>query len=391
LNQPLSFDGFIAGAKTGSEEVLAHIQSVLASMQTPAWLGSVPKNYGEAAAGTIKAAEWKLLATLFLPVALVTLWGDSDDSSEDAVGLKQALKNAMSLFQAVIIACKWRITRDRAEVFRELLKDWVDNLRTVFPHVRDHAPRTNMHISFHLYDFFYLFGPMVSWWSFPFERLIGVLERVPTNDHIGGEFFSALINTFSHCMLGEMEYTIMKSQQEAANLRRWLRRPNCPPVIKEIKTVFDQIFAPASATQVLPWENESALTKASERAHYVHEGFNYSRGSTHEGNSLIFFQSLSEASPIPAKICRIVQERPPGAGNQSPLEVFFMVNRYMALSQHARDPFTEFPHLQARVFSSSLDKKPEKIRVNQVVSHATRYDFSDNRSVFVNLVNLTRF
>jgi hypothetical protein len=185
LKQPRSFEGFIVETETGSEEVLSHIQSVLAAIQAPSWLGSVPKNYGDPAAGTIKAHEWKLLATVFLPVALITLWGEK----EDGTLLKRALNHTMALFQAVIIACKWRMTKDRAETFRTLLKEWVDDLRTVFPHVEKHSPRTNIHISFHLYDFFYLFGPMISWWTFPFERLIGVLERVPTNDHIGGNSF----------------------------------------------------------------------------------------------------------------------------------------------------------------------------------------------------------
>jgi hypothetical protein len=29
----------------------------------------------------------------------------------------------------------------------------------------------------------------MSWWCFPFERLIGVLQKVKTNDLIGGELF----------------------------------------------------------------------------------------------------------------------------------------------------------------------------------------------------------
>jgi hypothetical protein len=187
VKQPWSFDGFIIDVKTGSEDVLNHIRSVLSTMKTPAWFGSVTKEFGDPVAGTIKANEWKLLASLFLPVAFVTLWGDNDDASPDAYLFKRILKHTMALFQAVIIACKWRMTRQRADAFRTLLKEWVDGLQDLFPHVKSHSPRTNMHVSFHLYDFFYLFGPMVSWWTFPFERLIGVLERVPTNDHIGGK------------------------------------------------------------------------------------------------------------------------------------------------------------------------------------------------------------
>ncbi|KAE9396172.1 hypothetical protein BT96DRAFT_825122, partial [Gymnopus androsaceus JB14] len=48
----------------------------------------------------------------------------------------------------------------------------------------------NIHMANHIYNFLKLFGPVISWWCFPFEHLIGVLQKVNTNDHIGGEFGS---------------------------------------------------------------------------------------------------------------------------------------------------------------------------------------------------------
>ncbi|KAE9382827.1 hypothetical protein BT96DRAFT_845020 [Gymnopus androsaceus JB14] len=39
----------------------------------------------------------------------------------------------------------------------------------------------------HIYDFLLLFGPVISWWCFPFERLIGALQKINTNDFVGGK------------------------------------------------------------------------------------------------------------------------------------------------------------------------------------------------------------
>jgi hypothetical protein len=181
-----------------------------------------------------------------------------------------------------------------------------------------------------------------------------------------------------------LEYTILKSQHEAANFRRWLCRPDCPDVVKDVRTIYDKLFTPTSTSYDLPWEKESVLTNASERAHYTHKGFNYSRSSTHEGNSIIFYKPSDKANerPVPGKIIKIIQ-RSNG--------VFFQVKCYENLSQDARDPFLLYQYLQAQTFSSTLCRDYQEIPVDFVVSHAAKYDFTNNRSVFVNLQYLMHF
>ena len=43
----------------------------------------------------------------------------------------------------------------------------------------------NQHMSLHLSAYMKLFGPVYSWWTYPFERLIGRLQQVPTNNKFG--------------------------------------------------------------------------------------------------------------------------------------------------------------------------------------------------------------
>jgi nitrate reductase gamma subunit len=153
----------------------------------------VPANYAEANAGSIKADEWRTLSTIYLPIGLVTLWGDENRHSSY---LLKVLDHTMALFQAVTIVCRYRTNANRADEYRNFMKEWVDGLHTLHPHTVKHQ-RPNIHASFHLHDFLLLFGPVKSWWAFPFERLIGTLQKVNTNDMIGGALLNIIIDC--HC------------------------------------------------------------------------------------------------------------------------------------------------------------------------------------------------
>lgn len=163
----------------------------------PSWINSVPSNYGEASAGTIKANEWRVLSTIYLPIALVTLWGDNNGQPlPDNSWYLPILDHTMALFQAVTIICRYTMNLDRAITYRNLLKKWVDGLYSVHPHTQMLKKRPNVHAVFHLYEFVISFGPVIGWWCFPFEHLIGSLQKIKTNDHVGGKlpcFFTSRV------------------------------------------------------------------------------------------------------------------------------------------------------------------------------------------------------
>ncbi|KIK77374.1 hypothetical protein PAXRUDRAFT_834997 [Paxillus rubicundulus Ve08.2h10] len=58
-----------------TREVLDHVRGTICDMITPYWLGSVPSNFGDLAAGTIKADAWHTLATVYIPITLISLLG----------------------------------------------------------------------------------------------------------------------------------------------------------------------------------------------------------------------------------------------------------------------------------------------------------------------------
>ncbi|KAI9568422.1 hypothetical protein HD554DRAFT_2260500 [Boletus coccyginus] len=69
--------------------VLQRICTVIRDTSTPSWLRSVPVNFGDLAAGTIKADEWHSLITIYIPIALISLWGQSESEDHLNVGSMQ--------------------------------------------------------------------------------------------------------------------------------------------------------------------------------------------------------------------------------------------------------------------------------------------------------------
>ena len=151
----------------------------------PSWLSSVPQNFGDASAGTLKADEWKIMCTVYLPIALVTLWGEGSSHATPEIGafFRRVLDNTMLLVSAVVVLCKRTMSEARARKYRAYLTHWLRGLQEV--HAGSYSDRTNNHVAFHIFDFLLLFGPVYSWWCFPFERLIGQLQRIPHNDKFG--------------------------------------------------------------------------------------------------------------------------------------------------------------------------------------------------------------
>ncbi len=157
---------------------------MIRTSDVPSCLRSVPHNFGSLGAGSLKADEWRTMITVYLPLALVSLWGDGTvhKSSVIAVQLREALDHTMALVSAVHIACARSMTRERAFAYRSYIAAWLSTLKSIHPSA---TYRTNGHMATHIHQFLLSFGPVRSWWCFPFERLIGQLQRLPTNNKFG--------------------------------------------------------------------------------------------------------------------------------------------------------------------------------------------------------------
>jgi hypothetical protein len=163
---------------------MRRISDVIKMTDTPSFLRSVPYNFGETKAGTVKADEWRTLTTVYLPIALISLWGEGSvhRNTDIADSRRATLDYTMALVSAIHIACLRSMTTDRADAYRTYIVEWIRDLQVIHPHAHH---RTNGHMALHVWDYLQLFGPVRSWWCFPYERLIGQLQRLPSN-HIFG-------------------------------------------------------------------------------------------------------------------------------------------------------------------------------------------------------------
>ena len=166
--------------------VMLRVKDVIKNAVVPAWLknNSVPAIFGEASAGSIKAYEWCLLASLYLPITLISLWGlNTNHPSEELAHCNlKILAHTMHLVAAVRVALKPHTNKDCAKRYLEHITTYVQDLRELHP---DTTYVPNHHMAFHIYDFIRLFGPTYSWWTYPYERLIGQLQNTNTNSRFG--------------------------------------------------------------------------------------------------------------------------------------------------------------------------------------------------------------
>ena len=155
-------------------------------MNTPSWLTSVPTNLGEPSHGKLRADQWRTLGTTYLPVSLIRLWDRlEDDDDKCSQQCKKLLEVTLSLISAVIIASSRTTSWEKADLYLHHMQNYLKGLRELFPQYR-FLP--NQHMALHLAEYLKFYGPVHSWWTFPFERLIGMLQRIPNNFQ-NGQFF----------------------------------------------------------------------------------------------------------------------------------------------------------------------------------------------------------
>lgn len=169
--------------KINSESVLGRVRLAIKNIVKPTWIDPVPSSFGAKKAGHLKADQWRTLWTIYIPLALISLWVDGmPDAADDIADMAEVLDNAMALASLVTLLCKHTTSQERARRYRDHVRDHVEGLKKLFPGFL----LPYHHAVFHLYESLLLFGPVRGWWCFPFERLVGELQDIPHN-HIEGE------------------------------------------------------------------------------------------------------------------------------------------------------------------------------------------------------------
>jgi len=160
-----------------------------------------------------------------------------------------------------------------------------------------------------------------------------------------------------------------------ANLRRWLKHPQCPEVIRQFKHLFDVAFSSGNQPYESAMDTKSKLLEC---AYYKNNGFIFSRSSTHLGNSqILYYPTPSSTKPVAGSIQKI---------DASSDHVYFVVKQQAALASTKFDPFRRYPFFPGSLYSSKMDDGPnDRICPELVLSHFARFNVSSEYAVILNL------
>lgn len=209
-------------------------------------------------------------------------------------------------------------------------------------------------------------------------------------------FYRSTLTSFP----GELERTIHRAFLRAANLRRWLARPNCPEAVRQCKTLFDRLYGDKSDEQIHTQQlglADDGLSKSLKlektpedlrllvgqshvalQARLRADNVVYARADTHLGNSLILFYPRGDRSSaaIPGRIQYIYTT------DSSPC---FAVRRYCTPILESPDPFARWPDFPARIWSTRMEDTMEKVEVSWVFSHCCQYTISEDHVVILDI------
>ena len=183
-------------AAVDSLATLTRIHEVIKETITPTWIANPPADVGLPRAGTLKADHWQTLFAIHIPLALLSLWKeDSPIAAPNAKQMTSVLSTSMHLTCATNMMTKRTLTPQSRDLYRHSLRQHVMGLKENFPSFI----LPSHHLAFHIYEFMDSFSAVRNWWLFPFENLIGKLQRMPTNHKIGTPTFYQRIQLRSKC------------------------------------------------------------------------------------------------------------------------------------------------------------------------------------------------
>ncbi|KAI0057490.1 hypothetical protein BV25DRAFT_1777682, partial [Artomyces pyxidatus] len=198
-----------------TKEIVKEVWADMEITTLPSWVGRAPKEFGKTGEGKVKADQWRTACTIHLVITLIRLWGQSTSSDRD--------RGLLDNFMALVIAVQMATRRSTSEARRDIVQNHFRYYLETLVHIYGkNVLVPNHHLSLHLVECLHLFGPVHGWWSFPFERYNGVLQRIKSN-----------------YKLGELELTFFYSFCRMANLKGLLYNLYLSPFPENQSNLFD--------------------------------------------------------------------------------------------------------------------------------------------------------
>lgn len=203
-------------------------------------------------------------------------------------------------------------------------------------------------------------------------------------------------------LLGQMESTLLTSFLKASKIKRWLANPEAPPIVRQIKSLYDRIYTPNTADNgdmddegtpqtrginglAIPKDLRPLLRNNEVEIHLQarlkRDGFIYARSTTHKGNSQVFFYPNGDKKLAP--VAGIIQYIYSESAKSN--ITFLAVQRALPADASTIDPFAKYMHWPARLYKSRFDHPCERIQSSWIAGHFARWDYTSDHMVVVSL------
>jgi hypothetical protein len=164
-----------------SKDELSQLQKQIPDTTRPSWHVAPPSNLGESKHGKLKADQWRSCIEFDIPVSLAQMWSSNDERTTGPTR-EVILRSTFLLATAIRWATSHKTSEKHAANYTRNMHAYLQTLLDMFPH---RQLRPNHHAALHIGPQLLQFGPMHGWWTFPFERIVGLLQNYNTNDKLG--------------------------------------------------------------------------------------------------------------------------------------------------------------------------------------------------------------
>ena len=377
---------------------LQTIRKCISQTTRPSWHRGPPINIGAPGAGKLKADQWRSCIEFDLVVAVARLYAPETSKNRDSPVAQRRYK----LFETTMylaLAVRWgtsTITSPiHANKYAQYMHSYLANLLELYP---ERSLLPNHHAALHIPEFLLLFGPSPGWWMFPYERLIGRLQAINTNNKMG-KIPCSLFQSLS-AYTGQLESTMMRSFCAGTNLKAYLHREDCAPVLKMSLSILDPVLqkqefqnerydstwvSPVDKKDALSSETHAAFMHANQQLHKLQQpllleesrrveglvinGLRFTSRSHLARDSAVLFQPLDSQALVPGYVDSI---RVCKSG-----EHWVTVRRLLPLSTPLpTNPFNEYPEFGAEFSSDKLSSSVEVIPISQPIYHCASQPWS---------------
>ena len=181
-----------------TEGEIRRVRADISGTRRPGYRVGPPVNLGELSHGSLKADEWKQAIEFDIPVSLANMWRE-EICNETESAHKLLFETTICLAIAVELGTSRVITATHINGYETYIHRYLELVRYIR---HDKKLQPNQHNALHFSRFLTLFGPCRGWWMFPYERIIGCLQKVKTNKKVG-----------------QLESTIFRTYTESVNLK----------------------------------------------------------------------------------------------------------------------------------------------------------------------------